>query len=131
MKYLLNNTLFHLNEAPKKSILNDLIDKMDFKYPNDYIEFITKVNGGEGQVGDRFLALWTVEEQIESNSYLMINDSNFFSKYWIFGSNGGMMKYVFEKETGSILEIDPYDDTYSVEMGNSLSELVYNLMNSV
>ncbi len=129
MQYLINNYSFHLNAIPAKSTFDDLMDKIDFKCPMDYVEFIIKFDGGEGHLGDRYLALFTIQEQIDSNLYLEINDFSFFSKYWIFASNGGMMKYVFEKETGLIVEIDPYDDSYYVKMGNSLAEFVYNLMN--
>ena len=68
--------------------------------------------------------LWCIDEMIEVNRLQMNNDSDFFEKYWIFGSNGGIFYYVFELKTGELLEIDPYDDTYCLKMGKSFFEFI-------
>lgn len=128
MDILRKSELFYLNPPSAKFLLDDLIVKMGCKCADDYLDFMSKFNGGEGQIGDRILALWTIEEQIEVNSLLDNEDTVFASKYWIFGSNSGIFQYVFDKNNGEILEIDRYDDAYRERMGTTLAEFIYNLM---
>ncbi|AIO75514.1 TPA: SMI1/KNR4 family protein [Burkholderia multivorans] len=40
--------------------------------PLDYKDFLTWSNGGEGQVGDLYLSMWTIEQVIELNALYSI-----------------------------------------------------------
>jgi len=81
---------------------------MNFDYPSDYFDFISLHNGGEGELGEGYLALWSIEDMLETNSIQKKEAPMFYDKYWIFGSNSGIFQYVFSKKDRTILEIDPY-----------------------
>ncbi len=100
---------------------------LTFKCPSDYLTFITTYDGGDGYIGKDYLALWSVAEMIEINQFYKDEDPLFFEKYWVFASNTGIFRYAFEKLTGHIIEIDPYDDDYAMFMGTTLQEFLIEL----
>ena len=55
--------------------------------PKDYIEFMKKHNGGEGDIGETWLVLYPLEELQEINDAYEIEE--FLSGHIIIGSNGG------------------------------------------
>jgi hypothetical protein len=97
-----------LNEKPSDSQISFLKNNMNFDYPSDYFDFISLHNGGEGELGEGYLALWSIEDMLETNSIQKKEAPMFYDKYWIFGSNSGIFQYVFSKKDRTILEIDPY-----------------------
>lgn len=56
-------------------------------YPNDYIEFMKKHNGGQGDIGETWLILYPLEELKEINDVYEIEE--FLPGHIIIGSNGG------------------------------------------
>jgi hypothetical protein len=59
---------------------------LEFSLPADYVQFLLKMDGGEGFIGDHFLMLWSVERFVEMNT------STYFAEaapgLVVFGSDG-------------------------------------------
>lgn len=55
--------------------------------PKDYVEFMKKHNGGEGDIGETWLILYPLEELQEINDDYEIEQ--FLPNHIIIGSNGG------------------------------------------
>ncbi len=117
---------YHLTDGKELLKLDKLLD---FSFPTDYQEFISVYNGGEGSLGEDYLALWSIADMLDTEQFYKKEDPVFFEKYWIFASNTGIFRYAFEKSTGRIVEIDPYEDEYAVFMGNTLQEFLINFAN--
>lgn len=77
---------FEFNERPQDLIVE--VNKV--KLPNDYLDFMKKHNGGEGNVGENsYVSLFRLEE------LTAINEEYEAGKYWsdfvVLGSDGGSM----------------------------------------
>jgi hypothetical protein len=55
--------------------------------PESYFAFLTRANGGEGFIGDRYVQLWRAEELAEMNRAYKTEE--FFPNFFFIGSNGG------------------------------------------
>src|ERR1700751_4204552 len=62
--------------------------------PESYFAFLTRANGGEGFIGDRYVQLWRAEELAEMNRAYKTAD--FFPKLFFIGSDGGGEAYAFD-----------------------------------
>jgi cell wall assembly regulator SMI1 len=76
----------------------DAIDKFEsdshIKLPKDYKQFLERMNGGRGFVGDAFLALWRVEELLQDNKEYEVD--KWVPGFFIFGSDGGGEAFGFD-----------------------------------
>ena len=117
---------FTLNPRPENSVLETLTKTL-LNPPLGYIEFITNFNGANGDIGEDFLSIWTIEETLEINEMSKKDESGFYETHWVFAGNTGIFQYVFEKETGKIFESDPYELDHKVFMGISFEEFIINL----
>ncbi|HMO40281.1 MAG TPA: SMI1/KNR4 family protein [Saprospiraceae bacterium] len=122
---------FFLNPNPSNSEIDLLKEAMCFKYPIDYFAFISSHNGGEGELGEGYLALWSIKDMIETNSIQKTGMPEFYDKYWIFGSNSGVFQYVFDKKNGLIIEIDPYEENHKVVIGETFQDFITDFKNKV
>ncbi len=118
---------FFLNPNPSNSEIDLLKEAMCFKYPIDYLAFISSHDGGEGELGEGYLALWSIKDMIETNSIQKIDMPAFYNHHWVFGSNSGVFQYVFNKKSGLITEIDPYEEDYKLIMGETFQDFISSL----
>ena len=65
-----------------------------FKFPTDYKDFLFFSNGLEGNTGDSYIVIWSIEELIELNEAYKVKD--FISNLIIFGSDGAEDAYGFD-----------------------------------
>ena len=112
------------NENLSPEEFSSYVSKLDFKYPQDYLDIIKEYNGIEGQLGNSYIAIWPTDEVMEVNSQYNKSDKVIAEKYFVFGSNSGIYNYAFNKSDGSIIELDMYDESYAVHCGNSILELL-------
>jgi len=118
--------LYKHNQPSQKEI--DLFLKiLNFKYPEDYLDIIKEHNGLEGSIGSSYIAVWPISEVIEINSQYAETDKMIADKYFIFGSNSGIYNYAFDKSAGSILELDMYDESYSIHCGSTMLDFLLYL----
>ena len=62
--------------------------------PESYFAFLTRANGGEGFIRDRYVRLWRAEELGEMNR--AYKTAEFFPNLFFIGSNGGGEAYAFD-----------------------------------
>ena len=62
--------------------------------PQSYFAFLTRANGGEGFIGDRYVQLWKAEELAEINR--AYKTAEFFPNLFFIGSDGGGEAYAFD-----------------------------------
>ena len=87
------------------TITNEIIRRLGFTLPDDYIEFITEFNGGEGLIGDQnYLEIWKIEDLIPMNEKYEVD--KYANGYFVFASNSGVTAYAFSKEIASIVSFE-------------------------
>lgn len=104
--------------------------EMDFCYAPDYIEFLSKHNGGGGWLGREWFSIDSIADAFDTNALWMKNadyEEHFIHRYWLIGSNGSLFTYAIEKETGHFFELDVFDDEYAVYLGKTFQEFVNSL----
>jgi SMI1/KNR4 family protein SUKH-1 len=62
--------------------------------PESYFAFLSRANGGEGLIGDRYVQLWRAEELAEMNC--AYKTAEFFPNFFFIGSDGGGEAYAFD-----------------------------------
>lgn len=99
---------FSKNELPSQSLYQQLLDKIDFNIDEDYLDFIFKYNGAEGDIGsEAYLSLWDIENVLVCNPYY--EDVEECKDLFFFGTEGSNYGYAFEKINGGVIGIDFLD----------------------
>ncbi|MBO9128511.1 SMI1/KNR4 family protein [Bacillus sp. 165] len=103
-KYLFKG--FNFNESIPKEELEKVEKELNVKFPSDYVEFMIKSNGGEGNIGESYLRLWKIEELVKGNEDYSV--SEFAPGLLIIGSDGGgtAFGYDFREEIPDLVEVD-------------------------
>lgn len=83
------------NGPADNELLEKILHDLDFKLPEDYLQFIRRHNGAEGSIGESYLQLLPVEELVRFNT--MHQTDLYAPGFFIFGSNLGGTAYAFEK----------------------------------
>jgi hypothetical protein len=65
-----------------------------FELPDDYLQFLAQMNGGEGFVGNNFLMAWPVEDLIQFNKDYVVDEAA--PGLFLFGSSGGGEAFAFD-----------------------------------
>lgn len=68
--------------------------RLGFRLPKSYVDFLLTRNGGEGFVGKHYLVLWKVEDLITMNEAYHV--AEFVPKILLFGSDGGGEAFGFD-----------------------------------
>lgn len=83
------------NESCLQKNIDSFISSTGWNLPNDYQEFLTWSNGGEGYVGKNYLSLWKLEDIVQLNMDYQIQE--FLKKdCLVFGTDGGGVCYGFD-----------------------------------
>jgi hypothetical protein len=86
---------FNFNTPISEKEIKEVEKGLKVKFPQDYIDFMLKTNGGEGTIGkETYLRLWKIEELSESNEDYAI--SEFAPGLLIIGSDGGGTAFVYD-----------------------------------
>jgi len=78
---------FDLNEPADRASIHAVEEQLNFKFPEEYLNFLLFADGGEGSIGEVYLNLWRVEELIEDNEGYNVDE--FAPGLLIIGSDGG------------------------------------------
>jgi hypothetical protein len=73
---------------------------LKFTLPVDYVQFLQRVNGGEGFIGKWYVILHRVEELLELNANYHFDD--FVSWFFFFGSDGGGEGFAFDLRVSAL-----------------------------
>ena len=97
------------------------------RFPDDYIAFMKRRNGGEGFVGENsYLMLWNIENIHEYNREYEV--ANYCPNLILFGSSGGGEAYAFDKRVfpWCVVEVPFIGMDYSLcnKLGNSFEEFL-------
>lgn len=86
---------FNGNSAASPEAIRAVEESMGLALPGDYKEFLNRMNGGEGFIGeDSYLILWKVEELKEFNREYEVGD--YCNGLLLIGSSGGGEAYGFD-----------------------------------
>lgn len=86
--------------APSNEDFSFFMNKMDFIFPDDLLEFLKASNGGEIYGKENYVLLWPLSELFDLNIGYEVE--TFAPNFFIFGSNGGETAYAIEKSSGHI-----------------------------
>ncbi|MGR3808246.1 SMI1/KNR4 family protein [Pasteurella testudinis] len=76
---------------------------LNFKLPEDYLEFMLSCNGGEGFVGDDYFILWEIDDLINYNKEYEVN--KYLTNVFLIGSNGGGEAIGFKLENMNVIRV--------------------------
>ncbi|MDH2054985.1 SMI1/KNR4 family protein [Achromobacter marplatensis] len=91
-RYLLRD--WCLEPGASADEIGDVVKRMRFSLPADYLNFIGEHNGGEGFVGENYLILWKIGDLIDFNADYEVE--NYAPGIFLFGSSGGGEGYGFD-----------------------------------
>jgi hypothetical protein len=98
---------FRGNPPAAAEALRQFEEETDFRLPDDYMNFLRLINGGEGVVGSgQYLILWPIEQLPAKNKAYEV--SKYASSLLVFGSDGGGEAYAFDKATGNSIVAVPF-----------------------
>lgn len=94
-----------LNLGVEKDKIEEVQRALELLLPHEYVDWMLFSNGGEGSIGESYLALWSIEEIILLNEDYEVN--KFASGLLLFGSDGGDTTYAFDTraETFPVVEV--------------------------
>ena len=109
--------------------IGEMIEKInEVVLSKDYIEFMKKHNGGEGDIGETWLILYPLEELQEINDAYEIEE--FLPGHIIIGSNGGGELYGIDN-TGNFFNVQVLiEEDYVALLGTEI-ELLPDKINAL
>ena len=119
-----------LEDGVSLEVVKHAQKELGLELPDDYVNFVTLHNGGEGWVGNSYLILWSVEKILSITEETGFAEFN--TGFYIFGSNGGGEAYAFDARSGdlSIVEIpyigSPEDAIYCGRTFQEFIEFLYD-----
>jgi hypothetical protein len=92
---------FQGNSAVSLKDLADVEKTIGFELPSDYKQFLMKIDGGEGFIGDgSYLILWRASELHGFN--VEYESASYCPNVLLIGSNGGGEAFGIDKERGEL-----------------------------
>jgi hypothetical protein len=112
--------------SPSTTNINAIENTLGICFPADYVEFMQKENGGEGEIANSYIIFWSLEDLAELNEAYAVKE--FAPGLVIFGSNGGDTAYAFNTNSvGSKIVEVPFigmDIRYLKNCANSFIEFI-------
>lgn len=109
-----------LHPKPPLEELNELTNLYSSELPVDYLEFISKYDGGEGMLNNNYLMMWTVQDIVGVAAARA--EEGFHSEFLLVASTGYFHYGIFDN---AFYELDMFEETYQIEMGRSFTEFLY------
>src|SRR3989344_6210233 len=85
---------FNGNPPSDAAVIRQFETESDFRLPNDYVQFLQQMNGGEGFIGNSYVILWRVEELLEMNRAYQV--AVYAPGLFLFGSDSGGEAFAFD-----------------------------------
>jgi hypothetical protein len=92
-----NSSKWHPAAPASENAIANLIGKVGFELPSDYLEFLRFSNGGYGEIPVQpwcFDNLWTAEELLEYNRDYEV--AKYCDRFFGIGSSGGGEMFAFD-----------------------------------
>ena len=68
--------------------------RLQFPLPSDYVQFLQRMNGGEGFIGQHYLVAWRIENLLDWNEGYRVEESAL--GLLLFGSDGAGEAFAFD-----------------------------------
>lgn len=104
---LFENFKFNTDEINTDEYISEKEDEIYYKFPEKYIEFMKKCNGGFGDIGERHIDIWGLEEVID------FYDNCKMEQYIPFASDGCGMHLAFERDCNHVISLPSDDLSYN------------------
>lgn len=80
---------------PADGAAKDSLEKLSEQgLPDDYLSFLSQMDGGEGFIGDEYLVLWKAEELADFNKEYQVEE--YAPGIFLFGTGGGGEGFGFD-----------------------------------
>lgn len=86
---------FKGNPPAREADLRTFELQSGIKLPTDYEQFMRKMNGGEGFVGNGYVIIYPIEKLLEYNSGYRFEE--YVPGLFLFGTNGGGEAFAFDR----------------------------------
>jgi hypothetical protein len=119
-----------LNPGASEEVLQAVTKALGVALPHDYRAFLHASNGGEGLLGENYVALWKAEDLAPLNAgYEVARDA---PGLLLFGSDGGGEAYAFDtRESPWVVVQVPFigmgDVDSAIPRGSSFTEFLENV----
>jgi SMI1 / KNR4 family (SUKH-1) len=91
---------FHGNPPATEFLIRKIQKEGHVTLPSDYVEFLQKMDGGEGFIGpNAYVILWRVGELLDINKAYEVSD--YAPGLFLFGSDGGGEAFAFDMRLSS------------------------------
>jgi hypothetical protein len=118
---------FEANPPASRGLIAQCQAELSFPLPLDYVEFLQRMNGGEGFLGKAYVALSRVEKLSEMNAGYEVPE--FAPGLFLFGSNLGGEGFAFDTRTGQfqivavpLMDMDDLDN--AIVIGTNFREFL-------
>ncbi len=91
---------FAANPPASQEKISKVQELLSFLLPEDYVDFLTTADGGEGFIGRTHLILWKTDELIANNAAYHV--AELAPELFLFGSNGGGEAFWFERRSAAL-----------------------------
>jgi hypothetical protein len=85
---------FNANPPASSDAIARCQSNLRFPLPADYVQFLGRMNGGEGFVGKSYLRAWPIEDLIQFNKDYFVDVAA--PDLFLFGSSGGGEAFAFD-----------------------------------
>ena len=85
---------FNANPPASRDAVARCQSNLKFPLPADYVQFLGRMNGGEGFVGKSYLRAWPIEDLIQFNKDYFVDVAA--PDLFLFGSSGGGEAFAFD-----------------------------------
>lgn len=104
------NNQFEGLDFGDKPLPENLKELIRLELPEDLIGVYSENDGLEGFLNNNYFVLYSIEELLEIN--FQYSNDPVFSNYIIFGTNGNLSHFGFDKKSKEFCELDLYDDNF-------------------
>jgi hypothetical protein len=129
--YMLTN--FNGNPPLDDRSIEMIQKSMGIRMPDDYLEYITFANGGEGWIGSNsYTILWKFDDLVQKNEAYQAKE--YVPDLFLFGSDGGGEAYAFDRRSlpWNVVSV-PFvgmNQTSCINFAPSFKEFINILFNS-
>ena len=85
---------FNANPPASRDAIARCQSNLKVPLPADYVQFLGRMNGGEGFVGKSYLRAWPIEDLIQFNKDYFVDVAA--PELFLFGSSGGGEAFAFD-----------------------------------
>ncbi|KVF68821.1 hypothetical protein WS75_27525 [Burkholderia sp. FL-7-2-10-S1-D7] len=117
---------FHGNAQSTLAAIASLESTLGVSLPPNYKDFLLWADGGEGEVGDLYLSMWTVEQVIELNALYSIT-SRMGQDFVGIGTDGGDYCFALDLRKGERFVVVPLGALAEDEVKPLASDFVVGL----